>query len=68
MCLALSALYEMVEWWVSLLTGSAGDSFLGTQGYVWDTQSDMLMCLIGSLAALLLLSGAHDRALIRLKG
>jgi putative membrane protein len=64
-CLALSALYEMVEWWVSLLTGSAGDSFLGTQGYIWDTQSDMLMCLIGSLAALLLLSGAHDRALAK---
>jgi putative membrane protein len=62
-CLALSALYEMVEWWVSLLTGSAGDSFLGTQGYIWDTQSDMLMCLIGSLTALALLSRAHDRAL-----
>jgi putative membrane protein len=65
-CLALSAFYELVEWWVSILTGSAGDSFLGTQGYIWDTQSDMLLCLIGSLAALILLSRAHDHALTNL--
>jgi putative membrane protein len=66
-CLALSALYEMIEWWVSLLTGSAGDSFLGTQGYVWDTQSDMFLCLAGSITALILLSRWHDRWLHRMR-
>jgi putative membrane protein len=58
--LGASAAYELVEWGVSEATGAAGDSFLGTQGYIWDTQSDMLLCLIGSLAALLLLSKWHD--------
>jgi putative membrane protein len=64
--LALSALYELVEWWVSLATGSAGDSFLGTQGDVWDTQKDMGLCLLGSIVSLLILSKAHDKALTRL--
>jgi putative membrane protein len=58
--LGASAAYELIEWGVSEATGSAGDSFLGTQGYIWDTQSDMLMCLIGSIAALLLLSTWHE--------
>jgi putative membrane protein len=58
--LGTSAAYELVEWGVSVATGSAVDSFLGTQGYIWDTQSDMLMCLIGSIIALLLLSKWHD--------
>ncbi len=62
-CLAISALYEIVEWWVSVTTGSAGDSFLGTQGYIWDTQSDMFLALIGATVALLLFSKIHDRAL-----
>jgi putative membrane protein len=52
--LAASAFYELIEWWVSLLSGSAGDSFLGTQGYVWDTQSDMLFCLIGAITGIIL--------------
>jgi putative membrane protein len=64
--LALSAFYELVEWWVSLGTGSAGDSFLGTQGDVWDTQKDMALCLLGSIVSLLVLSKAHDKALDRL--
>jgi putative membrane protein len=51
--LAISALYELVEWWSALLLGSGADEFLGTQGYVWDTQSDMFMALIGALCALL---------------
>lgn len=59
--LAFSAFYELVEWWVSVLSGSAGDSFLGTQGYIWDTQTDMFMCLIGSVTALILLSGLQSR-------
>jgi len=60
---AISAAYEIFEWWVSVATGSAGDAFLGTQGYVWDTQSDMLMCFIGAAAALLFLSRWHDAQL-----
>lgn len=62
---AISAAYEIFEWWVSVATGSAGDAFLGTQGYVWDTQSDMLMCFIGAAAALVLLSRWHDAQLAR---
>jgi putative membrane protein len=64
---AISAAYEIFEWWVSVATGSAGDAFLGTQGYVWDTQSDMLMCFIGATAALVLLSRWHDAQLQKLE-
>ncbi len=67
-CVALSAFYELIEWWVSLATGTAADAFLGTQGYVWDTQSDMFYCLMGVTLALLLLSRAHDRSIDRLSG
>jgi len=66
--LGTSAAYELIEWGVSAATGSAGDSFLGTQGYIWDTQSDMLFCFIGSLAALLLLSTWHDRQMKKYAG
>ncbi len=66
--LGTSAAYELIEWGVSEATGSAGDSFLGTQGYIWDTQSDMLMCLAGSIIALLLLSKWHDAQLERQQG
>ena len=62
-CLAFSAFYEFIEWWVALLSDEAGDAFLGTQGYVWDTQSDMAMCMIGSIMALVLLTKLHDRQL-----
>lgn len=65
-CLAISAFYELIEWWVALLSAEAAESFLGTQGYVWDTQSDMLMALVGAIAALLLLSRLHDRQLAKL--
>jgi putative membrane protein len=65
-CLAISAFYEMIEWWVAVLSGSAGDAFLGTQGYVWDTQSDMALALAGAIAALLFLSRLHDRQIRRL--
>jgi putative membrane protein len=60
-CLAISALYELIEWWVALLSEEAADSFLGTQGYIWDTQSDMLYALFGAILALLLLGRLHDR-------
>jgi len=58
--LAISAFYELVEWWVALLSKEAADAFLGTQGYAWDTQSDMLLALIGALLALVLLTRTHD--------
>ncbi|MCF8098673.1 MAG: DUF2238 domain-containing protein [Desulfarculaceae bacterium] len=60
-CLAISAFYELIEWWTAVLTGTAAEDFLGTQGYVWDTQSDMALCLLGSLLALACLSRLHDR-------
>lgn len=63
--LAVSATYEFVEWWASLLYGAEADEFLATQGDIWDTQWDMLLALIGCLASLLLLSGWHDRQLSR---
>ncbi len=63
-CLAASAFYEFIEWWVALATGSHGDAFLGTQGYVWDTQSDMFCCWIGSMISLVLLHKVHDRSMI----
>ena len=62
-CLALSAFYELLEWWVALLSEEAADAFLGTQGYVWDTQSDMGWALLGAVSALLLLGRMHDRQL-----
>ncbi|WP_241235084.1 DUF2238 domain-containing protein [Amphritea opalescens] len=62
-CLAFSALYELIEWGVAVLTGESAEAFLGTQGYIWDTQSDMLLALIGACAALLCLSRWHDRQL-----
>jgi putative membrane protein len=65
-CLAISALYELIEWWVALLSAEAAESFLGTQGDLWDTQADMLFCLLGAMASLALLGRAHDRGLRRL--
>jgi len=62
-CLAVSAFYELLEWWVALVSGEAAEAFLGTQGYAWDTQSDMFLALVGAVAALLLLGRLHDRQL-----
>jgi putative membrane protein len=64
-CLAFSAVYELLEWTVSALTGSAGDAFLGTQGDVFDTQKDMAMALVGAVTALVTLSKLHDKQLAR---
>ena len=64
--LAFSAFYELLEWWAALLHGAAAEAFLGTQGYAWDTQSDMLYALSGGVLALLLLGAWHDRQLARL--
>jgi putative membrane protein len=62
-CLAISAAYEWIEWGVSVCTGDGGDAFLGTQGYVWDTQSDMLYATIGATFMLMLLSKQQDKHL-----
>ena len=59
--LAISAFYELIEWWVSLFSGESGDSFLGTQGYIWDTQTDIFTAMIGGLVALILISKIHDK-------
>jgi putative membrane protein len=66
-CLAMSAFYEFVEWWVALASGSAADAFLATQGDVWDTQWDMFLAFLGAIAAQLLLSRWHDRQLASLR-
>lgn len=66
--LAFSAFYELIEWFVALVSEEAAESFLGTQGDVWDTQWDMFMCLVGAGSALLLLSRRHDAQLARLDG
>lgn len=66
--LAISAAYELVEWAGALVLGQGAEDFLGTQGYVWDTQSDMFCALLGAVAALALLARLHDRQLARLPG
>jgi len=67
-CMAISAFYEFLEWWVALFSGEAADSFLGTQGYIWDTQSDMFLAMIGAILAVLFLSRLHDRQIESLTG
>jgi len=67
-CLAISAVYELVEWAAAVVLGQGAEAFLGTQGDPWDTQSDMAMALLGALAAQLLLGGWHGRQLARLGG
>lgn len=60
-CLAISALYELLEWRVAVATGAKSDAFLGTQGDPWDTQEDMATCLVGALIAPVVLGRWHDR-------
>ena len=62
-CLAFSAFYELIEWWVAVASGSAADAFLATQGDVWDTQWDMFLALCGAIAAQLMLARVHDAQL-----
>jgi len=66
-CLALSAFYELLEWWVAELSGEAAEAFLGTQGYLWDTQSDMAWALSGAIIAFITLSKIHDKQINHLQ-
>ena len=59
-CLAFSAFYELIEWWAAEIIGQDADAFLGTQGYVWDTQSDMAWALLGAFVCLITLKKTHD--------
>jgi putative membrane protein len=65
-CLAISAFYELIEWFVALVSKEAAESFLGTQGYIWDTQSDMAFALAGAVSAIVTLSRLHDRQISKL--
>jgi putative membrane protein len=60
-CLAISAFYELIEWCVAIISKEAAEAFLGTQGYIWDTQSDMAFALLGAMVALVTLNHAHDK-------
>jgi len=64
-CMAVSAFYEFIEWWVALASDEAAEAFLGTQGDVWDTQWDMFLAMLGAIAAQLLLGRWHDTLLAR---
>ena len=65
-CLALSAFYELIEWWVAVATGEGAEAFLGTQGYIWDTQSDMGLALLGAIMAVVTIGKVHDAQLRRI--
>ena len=66
-CLAISAFYAFVEWGMTVWSGNAAEAFLDIREYLWDTQSDMAMALVGAVLALLFLSNLHDRQLRRLR-
>jgi putative membrane protein len=66
--MAVSAGYEVAEWLAAISSPDGSEAFLGTQGYVWDTQTDMFLCLIGSVAALLLLTKLHNKYLREFTG
>ncbi len=66
-CLAFSAFYELIEWFTAVTSGTAADDFLATQGDPWDTQTDMLMALIGASVAVAGFSGWHDRSMEKLR-
>jgi len=65
-CLAFSAFYELIEWWVAIIAGLSAEAFLGTQGDIWDTQWDMFLALVGAITALLSLSRVQDGQLRRM--
>lgn len=60
-CMAISAFYELIEWWVAALSGDGAEDFLGMQGYEWDTQSDMLMAMLGAICMLVFFSKLQNK-------
>ena len=66
-CLSISAVYEFIEWWVAVGSGTAAEAFLGTQGDVWDTQWDMFIALIGAIVSQLLMQKQHDQQLMKMQ-
>jgi len=66
-CLSISAVYEFIEWFVAVMSGESAESFLGTQGYIWDTQSDMLYAMIGSICMIIFMSRIQNRQIENLK-
>lgn len=64
-CLSVSACYELIEWWIAVAMGETADSFLGSQGDIWDAQWDMFLALIGAITALLTLSKIHDKSIAK---
>lgn len=66
-CMAISALYEFFEWFVAIVSGQSAEAFLGTQGYVWDTQSDMLYATVGAVCMVIFMSGLQDKMIAKIK-
>lgn len=64
-CLSVSACYEFLEWFVAVVSGESAEAFLGTQGDPWDTQSDMLLAMLGAIAMIVLLSRLQDKVIGR---
>ena len=65
-CLAFSAFYELIEWWVAVASGENAEAFLGTQGYIWDTQSDMALALLGAIISIIVLAKYHNKQLAKI--
>jgi len=66
-CVAISVFYELLEWFVAIVSGQSAESFLGTQGYVWDTQSDMLYAAIGAVCMIIFISKIQDKQITNIK-
>ncbi len=66
-CVTVSVIYEFLEWFVAFGTGESADAFLGTQGYVWDTQSDMLFATIGAITMVLFVGKLHNNEIAKSK-
>lgn len=66
-CLAISAFYELIEWWGALVFTASAEDFLGTQGYEWDTQSDMFCAMIGAICMLVFFSKFQDKQIAKMK-
>jgi len=66
-CISVSVFYEFLEWFVAIVSGQSAESFLGTQGYVWDTQSDILFAVIGASCMIVFVSKFHDKQITKIK-